>query len=185
MKPKCSSLKNKGKVTESKGDETHQNKQVASEDGGLYANFKINGIDTECLIDTGATLSVLSLRAWDIISLSSSHDIYPFTMQVFTASGSQIEVKGKAPVTIEFCGIQYLFDMIVADINNDAILGLDFLKHNSCKLDVENATLTVKDRSCKLGLAGKLGCYRVTLSETVEIQQGMRLLLRAKSVFPY
>ena len=36
MKPKCSSLKNKGKLTESKGDETHQNKQVASEDGGLY-----------------------------------------------------------------------------------------------------------------------------------------------------
>ena len=87
----------------------------------------MNGIDTECLTGTGATLSVLSLRAWDIISLSSSHDIYPFTMQAFTAYGSQIEVEGKASVTIEICGIQYIFDVIVADIYNDAIIGLDFL----------------------------------------------------------
>ena len=134
------------------------------------------------MINTDVTLSVLSLKAWDVIS---SHDIYPFTMQVFTASGSQIGVEGKVSVTIEICSIQYIFDMIVADIDNNAIIGLDFLKHKSCKLDVEIATLTVKDRSCKLGLAGKLGCYRVTVSETVEIQQGLRLLLKAKSVFPY
>ena len=70
--------------------------------------------------------------------------------------------------------------MIVADIVYDAIIGLDkvvtfplvswyqvwclivlipdrcplsyfdFLKDNSCKLDAENATCTVKGRSCKL-----------------------------------
>ena len=180
LKLKCPSLKNNGKLKESKGDETQQNKQVASVNGGLYADCKINGIDTECLIDTGATLSVLSLKAWDIISQSSSNDIKPFKMQVFTASGSQIEVKGKVSVTIEICGIQCIVDMIVADIDNDAIIGLDFLKDNSCKLDIENATFTVKDRRCKLGLAGKLGCYRVTESETVEIPARSEAIIEGK-----
>ena len=105
LKPKCPSLKNNGKLKESRGDETQQNKQIASVNGGLYADCKIKGIDTECLIDKGATLSVLSLKAWDIISQSSSHDIKPFKMQIFTASGIQIEDKGKASVTIEICGI--------------------------------------------------------------------------------
>ena len=63
-------------MTGSKGDETQQNTQVALVNGGLYADCKINDIDTECLIDTDATLSVLSLKALDIISQSSFHDMH-------------------------------------------------------------------------------------------------------------
>ena len=74
--------------------------------------------------------------------------------------------------------------MIVADIDNDAIIGLDFLKNNSCKLNIENATLTVKDRSCKLGLAGKLACYRVTVSETVEIPARSEAIIVGKVSVP-
>ena len=51
----------------------------------------------------------------------------------------------------------------------DAILGLDFLKANSCRLDIENNTLKIKSKSFKLSLAGKLGCYRVTISDKVVI----------------
>ena len=149
--------------------EAHQAKHVASASGGLYAECKINNIITECLIDTGATLSILSLKAWDVISQSSSNELKKFSMQVFTASGSQIEVKGKATVIIEICGVQCVTEIVVADIDMDAILGLDFLKANSCRLDIENNTLKIKSKSCKLSLAGKLGCYRVTISDKVVI----------------
>ena len=81
--------------------EAHQAKHVASASGGLYAECKINNIITECLINTGATLSILSFKAWDVISQSSSNELKKFSMQVFTASGSQIEVKGKTTVIIE------------------------------------------------------------------------------------
>ena len=40
--------------------EAHQAKNVASASGGLYAECKINNIITECLIDTGATLSIVT-----------------------------------------------------------------------------------------------------------------------------
>ena len=70
---------------------------------------------------------------------------------------------------VELCGIQCISEMVVADVDVDIIIGLDFLRTHNCKIDVTEETLTIQDRVCKLKLAGKLGCYRVTVSETVEI----------------
>ena len=62
----CPKGKDEGKATPSnRGDnEAHQAKLVASTSAGLYAECKMNNILTDCLIDTGATLSILSLKAW-------------------------------------------------------------------------------------------------------------------------
>ena len=45
----------------------NQMKQVASFGSGLYLNCKVNGIPVESLIDTGATLTIISIRLWDQI----------------------------------------------------------------------------------------------------------------------
>ena len=118
--------------------ETHQAKHVASASGGLYEESKNSNIITELLIDTGATLSILSLKAWDMIIQSGSSKLKKFSMQVFTASASQIEVKGKTTVIIELCGAQCITVIVVAGIDMGAILELDFLKAYSCLFDVEN-----------------------------------------------
>ena len=79
-----------------------------------------------------------------MISQSSSNELKKFSMQVFTASGSQIEVKGKTTVIIEICGVQCVTEIVVADIDMDAIFGLDFLKANSCRLDIVVAVMVPK-----------------------------------------
>ena len=56
----------------------------------------------ECLIDTGATLSIMLLKAWDIIRDSCSNELKAFSTPIFTASGNQIEVKGLIPVVVKF-----------------------------------------------------------------------------------
>ena len=64
---------------------------------------------------------------------------------------------------IELCGINCITDIIVADINTDAIIRLDFLKSINCQLDMANDILKMKDKSCKLKFAGKVGNYRITV----------------------
>lgn len=57
---------------------------------------------------------------------------------------------------IDLCGILCITDVIVADIDIDCILGLDFLKANDCQIDIAKNSLKIKDRVCKLKLSGKI-----------------------------
>ena len=59
--------------------------------------------------------------------------------------------------------------MLVADVDMDVILGLDFLSTNKCKLDIENYLPRIQNKSWKLNLIGKIRCYRVTVSEKVVV----------------
>ncbi len=70
---------------------------------------------------------------------------------------------------VELGNVQCITDVIVADIDMDAILGLDFLKTHDCQLDLVNDTLMIKGNKCQLTLAGKMGCYRVSVSEPIDI----------------
>ena len=175
----CPKGKDEGKATPSNsGDnEAHQAKLVASTSAGLYAECKINNILTDCLIDTGATLSILSLKAWDIINQSSANNLDTFEPKIYTASGSQVEVKGSADVMIDIADVKSITRVIVADIDMDAIIGLDFLQANDCQIDVTHHVLRIKGKQCQLNLAGKLGCHRVTVSEKVEIPARTEMII--------
>ena len=62
----------------------------------------------------GNTVNIV-LRAWDIINQTSSENLHSFKPQIFTASGNQVEVKGKVCVMIDLCGILCITDVIVAE----------------------------------------------------------------------
>ena len=138
--------RNKRNTRVTEESEKHQTKYVANKSSGLYIDCKINSIPTECLIDTGATLSIISIKAWDIISQNSSMTPQTFKSGIYTASGSPVDVKGKISVMVEVGGIKYVTEMVVADIDIDDILGLEFLKANNCQLDMDGDTL-VKGRN--------------------------------------
>ena len=167
-------------------NEKHQSKFVASKSSGLYLDCKVNSVPSEFLVDTGATLSILSIKAWDVLSQNSSMMLQPFQSEVYTASGNPIDVKGKVQVMVDVNGIQCLTEMVVADIDVDGILGLDFLKKNNCTLDMNRDILTVKGRTCKLSVDGKIGCYRISVSETVSIPSMSEVIIEGKvNVSPF
>ena len=198
QKPKCyncgsedhlqfrcpSNKRNKRNTRVTEESEKHQTKYVANKSSGLYIDCKINSIPTECLIDTGATLSIISIKAWDIISQNSSMTLQTFKSGIYTASGSPIDVKGKISVMVEVGGIKCVTEMVVADIDIDAILGLDFLKSNNCQLDMDGDTLLIKGKTCKLNVAGKIGCYRITVAKDIEIPSRSEVIIEGKVHMP-
>ena len=150
----------------------------------MYVDCKINNIPTECLVDTGATLSILSIKAWDIISQHSTSKLQPFKSEIFTASGVQINVRGKASVMVDINGMHCMTEMAVADIDLDAILGLDFLKANRCQLNIDDNSLLINDKPCKLTMDGKIGCYRITVADKVEIPSRSEVIIEGKVQLP-
>ena len=135
-------------------------KQVASCRAGLYLKRKVNGVPVESLVDTGATIIIISTRLWDTILKGSSPLLEKFTSQVFTASGEPVDIKGKTTVFIDICGMHhYTCKLVVADIDLDLIMGLDFFLNHECQINVVRNVLTC---------SGAVGCYRISVSEKSE-----------------
>ena len=158
----------------------HQTKQVASFGSGLFLNCKVNGIPVESLIDTGATLTIISMRLWDTIKQCSSPRLEPFNSQVSTASGESVEIKGKTSVFIDIGGMQYTCQVVVADIDLELIMGLDFLKTNECQIDVVHNILSIHGKSFDLLCNGKLGCYRISVFEKVNVPAMSEMIIQGK-----
>ncbi|MCG7879813.1 MAG: RNase H-like domain-containing protein, partial [Candidatus Thiodiazotropha endolucinida] len=146
---------------------------------GLYAKARLNGYDVDCLVDTGATLSIVSTRAWHMIEDNSS-DLQDFSREIVSASGTPLTVKGRTTVELIIGGMKCVFNVIVADVESDVILGLDFLKQENGHIDIETNNLIIKEKKCPLSCQGSLGCYRVVVSEKVTIPARSELILPGK-----
>ena len=163
----------------SENDE-HQMKQVASCGSGLYVKCKVNGISVDSLVDTGATLTIISTHLWDTIKQCSSPLLEKFDTQVLTASGEPVALKGKTTVFIDIGGMHYTCQVVVADIDLELILGLDFLKNHECQIDVVQNVLSIHGKSCELMCNGKIGCYRILVSEKVNIPAMTEMIIEGK-----
>ena len=60
-------------------------------------------------------------------------------------------------------------DVIVADIENEAILGLDFLRDMNGTINVGQCTLMVQGQIINLDSVCYVGCSWIIVSETVHI----------------
>ena len=94
-----------------------------------------------------------------------------YDTQVLTASRESVEIKGKTTVFIDIGGMQYTCtcQVVVADIDVELIMGLDFLKTNECQIDVVQNILSIHGESFELLCNGKLGCNRISVTEKVKI----------------
>ena len=97
------------------------------QNSGLYVTAFVNGQPVTCLIDTGAKLTILSRKLWESMVRQSSV-LTSFNQVISTASGNPIDVCGRTKVRLRIAEFNCAIDVIVADIENEAILGLDFLR---------------------------------------------------------
>ncbi len=147
---------------------------------GLFVAASINGQTATCLVDTGATLTVLSTRYWENLCDSDEHVLSTFDKDIISASGSPLEVKGTTTVCVKIGSASCDIQVIVANIENDALLGLDFLKQERCIVDVVNNTMTLNGQKVQLNCEGSIGCYRVVVAENVEVPAHSEAIIRGK-----
>ena len=77
--------------------------------------------------DSGSFATVLSKRVFDQLPPEVRPQLDRSEMHVTSASGALINYYGKAEVKLELSGRQYPVTVLVCDIDEDAILGSDFI----------------------------------------------------------
>ena len=56
-------------------------------------------------------------------------------------------------------------DVVIAQMDIDAILGLDFMLKHNVIVDVVGMVMHIKGKSCPLIKVGRIGCYTVIVTE--------------------
>ena len=146
---------------------------------GLYLTGFVSGKMVDCLVDTGATLTLVSPKVWNNVKDETSQ-LKEFGKKLVSASGDLLNIKGKTVIQLEIHGMKFRVDCVVADIDGDVILGLDFLKAQDGKLDLVNDTILLKGSSLKLSLTGNLGCHRVVVSERTEVPARSEVIVKGE-----
>lgn len=136
-------------------------------EAGMYAVVCIGGTEIKMLVDTGATVTLLSERAYNKVQQSNGTSaIDKVKQEIMTAEGRSLKVLGKIVANIQLGDREYLSQIVISDITVDGIIGLDFMTEHKCSLDIPNKVLSIGGEKHSLLLEGTLGCYRVVASES-------------------
>ena len=130
------------------------------------------------LVDTGAAATLLSAKTWDKVCQSVGSQqlsLAPAASQLVSVDSSPLTVKGTTTITLT-CD-QHKFSTSVIVVNNlaeEAILGLDFLESHHCTIDVLQRRLALRSNTAPVIIhAVPSQCRDVTLRailcETVSI----------------
>ena len=122
----------------------------------------INGANANFLVDTGADASLLSLEVWDKLTEKPKMNRDTAIHKLVGVQASPLSVCGVVQVAINLAGEKFETEMVVVDsLTNEAILGKDFLKDNTCIIDVSRETLLFENRGITLSLNSPPGSRQV------------------------
>ena len=138
-------------------------------DAGIYCCGVINGVGITALVDSGATATMVSDTVYSKLPSYKRPLLEPVGCKMIAANGQEMTTFGVGTFTLSFNGKQFELPAIVADMNSEIVLGVDFMQKFSCVLDMKNCTITTEDLVINCFTKGKMGCFRISAAETVSI----------------
>ena len=96
---------------------------------GLYVKGKLNGVEMFYTTDTGATRTVISDKLYNKIPSKKRPNLEPWDTQIAGAAGKPIQLVGIGNFDIELGPLHKTKELIVAKIEDDALLGMDILQN--------------------------------------------------------
>jgi len=125
----------------------HSNKiTFSSLKDSSYISISINHQKVRALVDTGAGTTCISKRMVDKLNLKTETLKTGKINQYFTASGTNLNAIGIAKIDFNLNGLIIPFDAVVLlNLSESCIIGVDFLNATSAKLDYSTGTISFED----------------------------------------
>ncbi|CAG2248643.1 unnamed protein product [Mytilus edulis] len=115
----------------------------ASADAGMFVELNIQDVPAKFVVDTGATLTLVSSRVYDLMSDLCRPHLSETSSQIKSVSDKYLSHRGKGSFKIDFGKEKFILEAVVTDLQVDGILGLDFMKKNKCLIDVSATVLHI------------------------------------------
>ena len=121
----------------------------ASKRKTLVLETNLNGIPRFCIVDTGASVSLISKDEWELLTKETRTSLLPSDIVAEAANNSPIGVVGKSVLSIDIDGKQQFQQTfyVANDISNEIILGLDWLTNCHCVIDTPKLLIEFPDGS--------------------------------------
>lgn len=128
---------------------------------------KICDKSVSCFIDSGSQATVLKTSVFNKISENERPKLRKYSGQLVGVDGGNCSVAGVARLPFMIQDQVYYTDTIVADIQPDCLIGLNFLIDHNAVPDFANGTMRLKEmtvllthkpsnKSCRLALVNKV-----------------------------
>ena len=114
-------------------------------DSGMYCCGVLHGVGITALIDSGATATMISDTVYSKLPQHKRPLLKPVECRMLAANGKDVTTIGLAEFTFSFSGKLFHLPAIVAKINTEVVIGLDFMQKFSCRLDLKDCTLNTED----------------------------------------
>ena len=138
---------------------------------GLIVTGQIDGLPVKLLVDTGASITLMSQKVINF----EDHKIEPVNFDIYQANGDPLPVVGQIVGEITLGPLRVSHNIVVADIHDDAILGIDFLMQHDCKLDLPNQQLSIQGTTVNMGRRMRIqAAVKCQSKKTPQFQPSMR-----------
>ena len=107
----------------------------------------VNDCGVGFIIDSGSTITVLATRIFDKIPANNKPKLNAKIQPVLLADGSPVKTAGSCTVDICFVNVEVQHEVLIADIDPEALLGSDFMSQHQCVLDYGKGVIHLKGES--------------------------------------
>jgi len=103
------------------------------------------GMTVEAVVDSAAQVTVMSATAFAKM-LPEHHQVNTYPAQLKGIGHQNVHAQWIPDVTITIEGVKYVINLYVADIEDDMLLGFDFLINNQCVVDLDLCVIYANHR---------------------------------------
>ncbi|CAG2230871.1 unnamed protein product [Mytilus edulis] len=124
-------------------------------DNGFYTNGLIFGFPVNFLIDSGSTASILSIDVYEKLPSNVWCSLVPNKSEIFDVNGNKVFAIGS--IILELMLGQEIFsqNFMICNINQDGILGQDFLLKEVSKVNYQRMVLhTIHNQEIQCWIGG-------------------------------
>ncbi|KAJ8936264.1 hypothetical protein NQ318_019750, partial [Aromia moschata] len=140
----------------------------------VFVDGLVDGKERLLLLDTGATRTIIRP---DIVGTEAR--ITPTSWRLRTATGDPATIRGETNVTIVIGNVSFEHRALVAEIEDELILGMDIMNTKGFELDFKNNVLKINGE--KIVLHRKTEeTIRVVLAEDTAVPERSEMILDAQ-----
>ena len=158
-----------------------------SRSDGIFVSATVLGKKTPLLVDTGASVTILGSKFISELGEENRPKMEPVDLELVAANGNEIPLMGECEIDFHIRNLVLPQKVLVADIEFNGVLGLDFMSTHCCDVLIPKMCLRIKgqDLPCfRLCTSAKPAYSRIAILEDITVPPESEFIVHCRAIDP-